>query len=488
MKRSSRLFRNTFFLALAQIANPFLSMIFILVLAHGRGTDGLGGYTTVLTLFSLFALGSTLGLNELIIRDVAADRSRAGKAFANLFWIGLIASGFFLGLMMLTSALLHYDRALFQSACVLSAALPFYALSMYSQALLQSFEKMEFCSFILIAETIWKVFVGTIALGLGLGLQWIMGILVFAYFQSCVLGLFFVRKYVTPLGFRIDWATIRGFIREVPTFLTLSVVVLIYWSTDIMMLSKMRSIAEVGLYSSGYRLLTIAKGLVHSYVMAVFPVMSNQYETSPEAFRNSCARSIKFLLIMTIPVAAVVSFLAKEILLLLYGGKFAEAAGALRILICPIILFPIANLFGNALIASHHQKTDLLINGISALMNVLLNVLLIRRYGYFGAALATLVSIVSFVVLQSFAVRRYLFPIHYGELLAKPFIAAAVMVGAMFGLKTLTPAVSSVIGLALFFVTLIATRYLSDDEVGILRDLWKEKRLLFALNRSQDHE
>jgi len=490
MRRSSRLFRNTFFLALAQISNPFLSMIFILVLARGRGTDGLGGYTTILTLFSLFTLCSTLGLNELIIRDVAADRSRAGKAFSNLFWIGLVSSVFFIFLMILSSAALHYDRTLFQSACVISAALPFYTLSVYSQALLQSFEKMEYCSLILIAETLWKVFVGTFALQIGLGLQWIMGILVLAYIQSCVLGLVFVRKHVTPLRLRVDWPTVRGFIRQAPTFLTLSLVVLIYWSTDILMLSKLRSIAEVGLYSAGYRLLTIAKGLVHSYVMAVFPVMSNQYETSPESFRRSSIRSIKFLLIMTIPIAAVVSFLAREILLLLYGSKFefAEAAGALRILICPIILFPIANLLGNALIASHHQKTDLMINGVSALVNVFLNVLLIRRYGYFGAAVATLISIVTFIVFQSFAVRKYLFPIHYGELLAKPFAAAAVMVGTMFGLRMLTPVVSSAIGLALFIVTLVVTRYLSDDELKMIKDLWREKRLLFALSRGQDHD
>ena len=488
MKRSSRLFRNTFFLALAQIANPFLSMVFVLVLAWGRGAEGLGGYTIVLTLFSIFTLFSTLGLNELIIRDVAADRSRAGKAFSNLFWIGLASSALFLLLMMLTTALLHYDRVLFQSACVIGIALPFYTLSVYCQALLQSFEKMEFCSIILIAETLWKVVVGTLALRAGMGLNWIMGTLVIAYFQSCALGLFFVHKYVVPLRFKGDWQTIRDYLRQVPTFLGLSVVVLIYWSTDIMMLSKMRSNAEVGLYSAGYRLLTIAKGLVHSYVMAVFPVMSNLYGSSLESFKKSCVRSVKFLLIATIPLAATVSFLAKDILFLLYRSKFLEAAGTLRILIWPIVLFPIANLFGNALIASHHQKTDFLINGISALMNVCLNVLLIRWYGYYGAALATLISIVFFVLLQSFAIRKYLFSINYGKLLAKPFIAAGFMAGAMFGLKMLTPLVSSAIGLFLFIGVLIATRYFSDDELRILRDLWREKRFLFGLNRSQSHE
>jgi len=389
---------------------------------------------------------------------------------------------------MLTTALLHYDRVLFQSACVIGIALPFYTLSVYCQALLQSFEKMEFCSIILIAETLWKVVVGTLALRAGMGLNWIMGTLVIAYFQSCALGLFFVHKYVVPLRFKGDWQTIRDYLRQVPTFLGLSVVVLIYWSTDIMMLSKMRSNAEVGLYSAGYRLLTIAKGLVHSYVMAVFPVMSNLYGSSLESFKKSCVRSVKFLLIATIPLAATVSFLAKDILFLLYRSKFLEAAGTLRILIWPIVLFPIANLFGNALIASHHQKTDFLINGISALMNVCLNVLLIRWYGYYGAALATLISIVFFVLLQSFAIRKYLFSINYGKLLAKPFIAAGFMAGAMFGLKMLTPLVSSAIGLFLFIGVLIATRYFSDDELRILRDLWREKRFLFGLNRSQSHE
>jgi O-antigen/teichoic acid export membrane protein len=488
MKRSSRLFRNTAFLALAQITNPFLSMVFVLVLARGRGAEGLGGYTTVLTLFSIFTLCSTLGLNELIIRDVAADRSRAGKAFSNLFWIGLASSALFLLLMMLTTALLHYDRILFQSACVIGIALPFYTLSVYCQSLLQSFERMEFCSVILIAETLWKVIIGTVALRAGMGLTWIMGTLVIAYVQSCALGLFFVRKYVTPLRFRWDWKTSRDFLRQAPTFLGLSVVVLIYWSTDIMMLSKMRPIAEVGLYSSGYRLLTIAKGLVHSYVMAVFPVMSNLYGSSLESFKKSCMRSIKFLLIATLPIALIVSFLARDILFLLYRSKFLEAAGTLRVLIWPIVLFPVANLFGNALIASHHQKTDLAINGVSALMNVLLNMVLIHAYGYYGAALATLISIVFFVFLQAFAIRKFLFSIHYGELMAKPLVATGVMAGAMFGLKMLTPLVSSAIGFILFIAVLIATRYFSDDELGILRDLWREKKLLFALNRSQSHE
>jgi O-antigen/teichoic acid export membrane protein len=488
MKRSSRLFRNTFFMALAQISNPFLSMIFILVLAHGRGTSGLGGYTTVLTLYSIFTLCSTLGLNELIIRDVAADRSRAGRAFSNLFWIGTGSSVFFILVMVLTAALLHYDRSLFYSACVLSLALPFYTLGMYSQALLQSFERMEYCSIILIGETLWKVFIGTVALRMGLGLQWIMVILVLASAQSCILGLIFVRKHLIPLSFGFDWPMVREYLRQAPTFLSLSLVVLIYWSTDIMMLSKMRSMEEVGLYSAGYRLLTIAKGLVHSYVMAVFPVMSSQYETSKDSFRRSCMRSVKFLLIVTIPAAGIVSLWSKEIIQLLYGSAFTGAAATLRILICPIVLFPIANLFGNALIASHHQKADLAINGVSALLNVVLNAFLIRRYGYYGAALATLISIVLYVFLQSIAVRKFLFPIRYGTLLTRPLAAAAVMVAAMFGLRMLTPLVSSAVGLALFVLTLAATRYISEDELGIFRDLWKEKRLLFTLGRGRSDE
>jgi O-antigen/teichoic acid export membrane protein len=206
------------------------------------------------------------------------------------------------------------------------------------------------------------------------------------------------------------------------------------------------------------------------------------------SFQKSCVRSIKFLLVATIPLALIVSFLAKDILFLLYRSKFLEAAGTLRVLIWPIVLFPVANLFGNALIASHHQKTDLLINGVSALMNVFLNALLIRRYGYYGAALATLISIVFYVVFQSFAIRKYLFSIHYGELLSKPILAGGVMAGAMLGLEKLTPVVSSIIGFVLYVVILVTTRYFSDDELKIIRDLWTEKKLLFALNRSPSHE
>ena len=92
MKISVRLLRNTFFLSLAQIINPILSMFLILVLSRKLGPEGLGIYSTVLTLFTFFSLFSALGLNAYIVREISSDRSKAKKIFFNSFFLGIISS------------------------------------------------------------------------------------------------------------------------------------------------------------------------------------------------------------------------------------------------------------------------------------------------------------------------------------------------------------------------------------------------------------
>jgi O-antigen/teichoic acid export membrane protein len=478
MSRGVRLLRNTFFLALAQITNPLLSMVFVLLLARGLGAAGLGVYSTVLTFYAVFNLFSTMGLNELVVRDVAADRSRGRESFAALFWLGTAASIVLMVAMAGAAKLLRYDPAVFQSICIITLALPFYTVGMHCQALLQAFEKMEYCFLISFSETVWKVVFGVAALKAGFGILGVIVTVTLGSMFSCGIALSVVHRRLFPLEFRLPLSRVRYFLRQAATFLPLSVVVMIYWSTDILMLSKMRPAEDIGYYTSGYRLLTIAKGLANSYIMAVFPVLASMYLRSKTDFRSTCERSIKFLLVATVPVTLCISLFAKEILVLLYGADFAQAAPALRILIWPLVFFPVANILGNALLASHRQAIDLGINLAGAVVNIILNAVLIPMHGYTGAAEATFISIVFFVLLQAIAIQRVLFPLRYDRLAVKPALAAGIMIGVVAGTRWIHPIVAVTAGTASFFGALLALRYLDPDEWKLIRRLWEGKRRL----------
>jgi O-antigen/teichoic acid export membrane protein len=471
------------FLAAAQITNPFLSMVFVLLLARRLDANGLGIYTTVLTYFAVFNLFSTLGMNELIVRDVAADRKRGPAAFSGLFWIGVTTSLVLIVAMQAVARLLRYEPVVVQSIAIISCGLPFYTLGMFNQAFLQAFERMEWCSALTIGETLWKVVLGILVLLAGLGIRWIIATVTVGYALSCLVGLWAVNRYAFTIRLRTPGTMAAHFLKQAPTFLALSVVVMVYWSTDIMMLSKMRGMEEVGFYSSGYRLLTIAKGLINAYIMAMFPMLSHLYTQSANAFRNACERSIKALIVVTVPLALCISLFAREILVLVYGVRFAQAAPTLSVLIWPLVFFPIANVLGNALLASHHQSVDLWINLASALLNILLNALLITHAGYFGAAVATALSIVFFVLLQSVAVRKVLFALPYRSLMARPLFALAVSAGIMVLVRRIHPVPALVMGAGVFLGLLIWMGYLAEPERKVVADLWNNKGRLFLFHK-----
>lgn len=476
MKTAARIARNTFFLAMAQILNPLISMLFVLIMARELGAQGLGIYTTALTFFSFFNLISALGLNEFIIREVAQDRSRAQKFSGPLFWLAMISGVVALFFMSIAGYVLHYETTLFQAICIIALALPFYTLGLFLQAFLQAFEKMEYCAIISISETLWKTGLGVLVLKFGLGIQWIMWMMVLGHLFGCILALFFVQRHVTSLSFSFQWQMLRYFLRNVPTFLGLSIVVMVYWSTDIVMLSKMRPIAEVGFYSAGYRLLTISKGLVHAYVSAIFPVLAYLYTTSMEKFQRGCIQSIKFLLVLTLPVALGVSFFAMPILKILYGSEFVQASASLQILIWPLVLFPMANIYGNALIAGHRQSIDFWINVMAALFNIGLNAILIPRYGYLGAALATLFSIVFLVGLQQLAIHKLFFSICFFKWIWKPLLSTIFM---WIALKLLFPIHWSLaLGFSLLSFTgsIFLFRYFDSEELKWIQELWSQRK------------
>ena len=481
MRTSVRLLRNTLFLSAAKVANPLLSMVLVLILSRDLGARGLGMYTTVLTLFTFFNILSVLGLNELIVREVAEDRSRVGKVVSNALFLGILSSVFFSIAMLLTAKLLKYPSEVVNSIRVMGLALVFYTVSSYSQAFLQSFEKMEYCSFLLIAETVWKVFWGTIILKAGYSVFWVIVAVASAHLVSMIMGLVFVNRHVSRLRFKIDFKFVRSLLRQVPTFFTLYIVVMIYWNMDVLMLSKMRGMLEVGYYSAAYRILSIGKSLTNCYIVAVFPVISHLYINARDKFSYSCIRSIKYLFVFTLPIAIVTTILANPLLSFLYGKAFVESTRALQVLIWTLVLFPIANIMGNALIASHHQKIDLLVNTIGAVFNILLNFLLIPRFGYLGAGIATLISITLFVTIQYWFVSRTLFRIHYSKVGAKILLAGIAMAAFMLFFRSINIFILSFLGFAIYGGLLFLMKGFSIEEINIARNIWKDKKMLFSL-------
>jgi O-antigen/teichoic acid export membrane protein len=130
---------------------------------------------------------------------------------------------------------------------------------------------------------------------------------------------------------------------------------------------------------------------------------------------------------MAIPIVLGTILLADRFIVTVYKTAFLPAGGALSVLVWILILSGSNLIFANALVASNNQRINLEGNLISMALNIFLNLLLIPRFSFMGAAIASLSSSVMLIVYQYWFVSKKLFKIDYVRIIMKPSISACAM-------------------------------------------------------------
>ena len=464
------LLRNASFVVLSELLKPFLSFFFIVFLARSVGVEGVGDYTVILTYVSLFEVLATLGLASLIVRQVAVAPEEAGKYLRGVLHIGVVSSLICSVVLLIVLGYLEYPEIITVGIQILCASLIFVVLAQLMQALLEGMQYMGLRSILVAAEVVLRVILGILALWSGygvLGVVWAIVLTRLLIFGVTLLVL--TRAFPVTVTSELDLPFLYDLLRQGVTFLSIILVSIAYWSLDVLMLSAMKGSSDVGIYSSAFRIMDILKNLSFGYIVALFPVMSQSYVQSKSSFAHSCAMSIKYLFIVTFPAALGIAVLSERIIALVYGPDFIAAAITLKILIWTACFFPVMLVFSRALMASGNQKADLWANVFALVVNVLLNLLLIPKYGYIGAAAATVLSIILFLLIQYLAVFYLVIKVDLIPHLVKPFVAGVLMSGFVYICKDYNLVVAIVVPAIAYFGFLVLFRTFTPSELLLLR-------------------
>ena len=162
---------------------------------------------------------------------------------------------------------------------------------------------------------------------------------------------------------------------------------------DTLLLGVMRSASEVGWYGTVYTLMDGVVMLPSIVTGSLGPTLSANFaEGQRDVVARLYQRGLKYLLYVGIFLAAVFAVLADVVVADLYGSEYAPAAAALRILAVSVVFIFVRRHATEVLDNVDLRSATAWIFGAGLLMNVVLNLVLIPRYGYLGAATATVVS------------------------------------------------------------------------------------------------
>ncbi|WP_049898947.1 flippase [Halococcus agarilyticus] len=162
---------------------------------------------------------------------------------------------------------------------------------------------------------------------------------------------------------------------------------------DTLMLGYFRTTAEVGVYDAAYQLAAGLPALMSSFGFLYMPLTSRlDAEGNHEEINSIYKVTTKWVYIAGFPIFLVFVGFSADVVALFFGETYAEGGTALWIIATGFFVSAAYGRAQDTLAAFGHTRVILWINVIAAVLNVLLNAVLIPRYGFLGAAMATALS------------------------------------------------------------------------------------------------
>ncbi len=236
------------------------------------------------------------------------------------------------------------------------------------------------------------------------------GISILASSASYVTNFFHARRYIfmKPLG----GYQFRPHLKAVMVFFAMSCASTIYTNLDTVMLGFMDTDTTVGYYNAAVRIKNILVSIVTSLGTVLLPRASYYVEHKLwDQFRGITRKALNFVFVAATPMMLYFILFARDGIYLLSGPEYAGAVLPMQIAM-PVLLFVgISNILGIQILVPMGRELSVLWSIVAgAVVDLVLNALLIPRFGAAGAATANMVAEGTVMVVQLVMLRKEVLP------------------------------------------------------------------------------
>jgi O-antigen/teichoic acid export membrane protein len=471
MSPSGTVVKNTGAMLFGTIIRMSASFVLVVFIGRRLGPTGMGEFSLILTLFWVFQTMAGMGIQPLLIREVASDRENTGTILINAALLSFLVSCLMSVLMILFSAVMKYSSVVQVAALWMSAALVLATVSLVFQSVFIAWEKAQLVLIGMTWENIVRLLIGVFVLMRGGGIVAISAVFAVSGLVNLAVNIGLMHRHITCMKFKIDPGVCLWLARLLPTFAGISIFSTLFWHMDILLLSRLVNMEALGYYSAPMRLVNVIKLVLQSYKVAIQPVAARLYRVSKTDFREFCEKSLRYIFMFTIPVSIGGLILSDRLLLFIFGEAFAQSNLIFKIVIWILIPYGMILVFASFLIAAHFQHVDMRINLVSMLLAYALGYSLISRYGILGAGAAVLLAVTVFMVQQLNFINRHLFQLNFWKLLHKIMLSGLVMGITIWFLRGFHVLISIPAAMAVYFGLLACLRDISIRDLRELRNL-----------------
>ncbi len=466
------IFKNTVFITAGSLLLKAVNFLFGVFVVRRLGDARFGQYATVLAFVGLFQILAELGVSQYVMREIARDRSRASSLFWNLVSVRVLLALAGIGVITWAAQAAGYAPRLVTGVFLYTCTFLLAAFSAPLEAILTAHERFDYVTAMALAAQVTFVALGAAFLWHGLGYLWLIVASLLSQLPQIGIGVWAVRRHGL-LTFRPQ-VQVRAWpqmIRSGLPFGIISLMLQIAASIDTVMLSRLRTDAEVGWYNVAYGLIFSLMFLVRGFKTAIVPSLTRAFVEEPREVERWYYRSVRYIVLIALPLAAGGMVTAFPLIRLLYGQQFDPAALGLQILIWDLPFLMFASLCGNMTTVIGEERAAARIYTINTVANVVLNALAIPLYGLIGAAFVTVITDLISALQFHFLLRRKLHLPTMSGFLLRVGLASAGMAAGVAWLGNAPLVLLLAAGAGLYLALTLLLRIPDESEKALARKL-----------------
>lgn len=400
-----KILKQTSYVFLAQALGRVIGLFYTIFLARNLGVSDFGLYTVALAYFYLISSIVDFGFNRFLIREIAQNRSKITELFSNISLLRLTFSSLIFACFAITLYFFDPDKLrVYLSLLVVLAILP-QSLGQTIEGVFIALRKLQFSAIVLLVTSIITAISGIVLVTSGFGPSGAAIALSLGQFVYALFLLYLLRKQNIKILSEVTIPIFKKVIYGSLPYGVLIVLGLIYFRIDVLLLSYLKGGFDTGIYGVAYRFLEAALIIPIALSTALFPVFS---KVTAEKTYKLYKRSVLILVILSFFVLAMYYVLLPSFIKI-FLPNYSFSIDVIKILALSIPFFFISSLQASFLMSQEKLLNQLIkISIFMIVLIVILNLFLIPKYSFIGAAWVTVISEFILVLMFSVLIKKYL--------------------------------------------------------------------------------
>lgn len=389
--KGNKFFSNIIWDMGGKIFQMLLTLIVGMLTARYLGPSNYGIIGETASYVSFFSVICQLGFTSTMVKELMDGKDKEGEILGTTIFFrictSLISS---LAITCLLYVLKDGDKIIVWVAFLQSLSLIFQSFEMihyWYQSRLETQVSVKIQSFAYVIMAIYKVLI----LALGRSVEW------FAFstaLEAAMVAISLVWTYRKGSGGKLSVSISAGkeILKRSYHFILSGLMATIYGEMDKIMLGEMLSETAVGFYTAATKVSTMWSFILMSLINSSRPVIIASKNKSNDLYVKHNKRLYAAIIWIGIAAGLGITFLGKWIIYVMYGEAYLPATSSLQISAWYTMFAMLGTARGIWIVCENKAKYVKYYLGLGSILNVVLNYLLIPRFGPGGAAAATLIT------------------------------------------------------------------------------------------------